>query len=416
MSGNVGQFTKAQLSQAYKRKSIIRFRGDKFYSLRAAERYTKRSEGFLNDHKRGSPLLDGRDMRLRPFKDGSGQEREYFAQASLDELIKAVEQLPVTPVVPDYCSYEEAPAIAGASLDTVKDLKKKGSKRFKIKKFKEKKVLAKDNRGHVIWKRYLPIAPLKRYRECCENAVVPKDKMTVVNAAKFLDVAKVTVIAWIRKGILPKSKDQLVPGGVNGDIQNGFLLDRKVVETFGETRKKEPQPFVDARGKWYPERSAEEKYPNAKGYMLRRYRNKPCPRLNRDILNAQQIPWPEGMRKNNHVQPWGYLDKDLERLTLAGEPGPNLNGQSEQGNGRSATTMPAPMPAPTNRQQEVKNSPKRRGRKKGWRSKTAAIRNGDMIAAWKTGKYDTPTDLGRAFDVDPSFARKLIRSLRSAGK
>jgi hypothetical protein len=76
----------------------------------------------------------------------------------------------------------------------------------------------------------------------------------------------------------------------------------------------------------------------------------------------------------------------------------------------------APKPEPMNGQQQIKNSPKRRGRQTGWRSNAAASRNAEMIAAWKTGKYDTPTDLGRAFNVDLSYARKLVRSLRSAGK
>jgi len=155
---------------------------------------------------------------------------------------------------------------------------------------------------------------LKKYRQRCEEAFeVPEDKMIVEDVAKYLDVADVTVISWIRKGILHK----------NGNIQNGFLLDRKKVEALAETRKKGPQLFTDAQGTWYLERSAEEKYPNAKGYMLRRYRNKPCPQLNRDILHAQRIPWQVGMKKSRHGRPWAYLDKDLERLTPA-EPGENF--------------------------------------------------------------------------------------------
>jgi hypothetical protein len=323
---NRGRFTKERIAKA-RLKPVIRINGKRFRSPHSAAKYTGLHHNFLRKHKERSPLLGGRDMQVRPITDGLGRVLEYTAEKSLDELLEAVAQLSTSPTIPGYVTYEDAPEVAGASLDAVKRLKKHGCKRFGIKKFKEKRVLGKDTQGRVRYRRLLPTAPLSRYRQCREKAVVAKEKITVAQAAEYLDVCKASVLVWIRQGILPKEPGQLVPGGVNGDIQEGFLLDRKEVERLKKKRDKGPQPFVDQQGTWYPESHAEEKYPHAKGYMLRRYRNKPCPQLNGEVLRAQQIPWPDGMNPNRFERPWAYLEADLKRLTRPGRPGPKLTSQ-----------------------------------------------------------------------------------------
>jgi hypothetical protein len=58
----------------------------------------------------------------------------------------------------------------------------------------------------------------------------------------------------------------------------------------------------------------------------------------------------------------------------------------------------------------------RRGRKKGWRDPDVAKRDNRMRTDVQRGKYATGAALAEAYGVDPSYGRKIVRSVREAGK
>jgi hypothetical protein len=39
-----------------------------------------------------------------------------------------------------------------------------------------------------------------------------------------------------------------------------------------------------------------------------------------------------------------------------------------------------------------------------------------MVAAWNAGEYESPSAMAHDFEVDPSYARRVIREARSRGK
>lgn len=98
------------------------------------------------------------------------------------------------------------------------------------------------------------------------------------------------------------------------------------------------------------------------------------------------------------------------RRTLPG--GPNGAGAN-----RSPST-PAPVGVggsgaePESVAEERQGHRKRRGRKRGWRDPAAADRDRKLVEEFKQGKFGTAAAAAREYEIDPSYARKVLKNAR----
>jgi hypothetical protein len=153
-----------------------------------------------------------------------------------------------------------------------------------------KKALAKRKNGSICPRTVFPKTNIESYAEKRQKALnIPADRITVRQAADLIGVTKGRVRALIRDGKLTPLPNQLI---FAGGMRKGDLLSRSEVERHAGRRLSDPAPFVDCDGKkWLTEKMAEQIYAHAKGYMLRRYRNKPCPQMpNAAVLRARELP------------------------------------------------------------------------------------------------------------------------------
>jgi excisionase family DNA binding protein len=320
--GVPGRFTSDKLKRAYAKSEVWVDEEGEWLALRAAMRFTGRSKCYLRDHKEGSQLLGGRGLRTNSFKDPeTGRETEYWFKKDLQDLVSATVLTPTTPQQPGHFALEDAMETTGLGSSGVRRLIYKGHKTARINPTRRRKEApGKTACGSVVSRTLYPRAICDSYHRKREQSLnLPRHLLTVRQAADLLGVTKGRIMALIRSKKLRKVSNRLV--FANG-IRKGMLLYRSEVAALLEKKSTKPPVsyFVDDEGTWHMERSADAKYAHAAGYMLRRYRNKPCPQMpNFEVLHAK--PLPEEFRTNNHAHPWGYLDADLKRLGPPKAPG-----------------------------------------------------------------------------------------------
>jgi hypothetical protein len=255
------------------------------------------------------------------------------------------------------------------------------------------------------------VEDLVRNRDGCR---IPGDRVPIRQAAHQLGLASHKVLHhWLLTGcphLDGRRRPDVIQGHVRyrGQIQPTNLLLKSELEEIRQRMQRGPfEPFVNARGTWWPIDLAVKKYANARRELLYLHKNKPCPQLNGQILHAIPIRriTPKTFQERSA---WAFLEDDLRdlqppqpggRRKWKQKPPENANGSDGLANGASEPP-------------QLTQQKRKRGREKGWLDQDTQDKYQKIGSAFEAGETNK-SELARRFETSRrSVDRALAAQVR----